>query len=131
VKLSDARQASEDFSGKASEIVRQLGLAGLAVVWIFKEGTSTNPVLDPKLIHAAILIVISLILDFSQYLVSHAIWSAYFRRQENKGKDLDDNVYPSSFINWPNLILFYAKSVVLLIAYAFYILPYLSWKLVK
>src|SRR6478672_3157292 len=36
MKLSKYRETGEYFSGKASEIVRQLILAGIAIIWVFK-----------------------------------------------------------------------------------------------
>ena len=36
MKLKDAREFYYFNSGKTSDLVRQLGLAGIAVVWIFK-----------------------------------------------------------------------------------------------
>ena len=36
MKLSEYKKTYEDFSGKASNVVRQLSFAGIAVIWIFK-----------------------------------------------------------------------------------------------
>jgi len=54
MKLEDVRQAYEDLSGKASDIVRQLSLAGLALVWLFHAGSDKTLTLDKILLRAAI-----------------------------------------------------------------------------
>ena len=36
MKLKDAREIYYFYSGKTSDLVRQLGLAGIAVIWLFK-----------------------------------------------------------------------------------------------
>jgi len=36
MKLAQARGHYEYFSGKASDISRQLGFAGIALIWVFK-----------------------------------------------------------------------------------------------
>ena len=36
MKLSDYRETYYEFSGKASDVTRQLAFAGIAIVWIFK-----------------------------------------------------------------------------------------------
>jgi sugar/nucleoside kinase (ribokinase family) len=54
MKLSEVRDAYETLSGKASEIARQLSLAGIAVIWIFKSGTDQAPSIDQHLLRAPV-----------------------------------------------------------------------------
>jgi hypothetical protein len=130
VTLKDARDAYEALSAKASEIVRQLSLAGIGIAWLFRNTVSGTDSLDPKLINASFFIVIALGLDLLQYLTSSTIWLQYFRYKEKHGAKLDTEFDAPAWINWPSFFFFYLKSLALLIAYALYIIPYLWWRFV-
>jgi hypothetical protein len=128
MKLEDARAAYEALSGKASDIIRQISLAGVGLIWIFKSGTGASLSLDPPLLKAAFFIFLSLLFDFLQYLLGTAIWFAYFRYKEKQGtKESADFLAPPA-LNWPTWGLFYLKSAMMLIAYGCYIIPYLASK---
>ena len=43
MKLKDARDLYYFYSGKTSDLVRQLGLAAIAVIWIFKFEVGGTP----------------------------------------------------------------------------------------
>jgi hypothetical protein len=64
MKLGDARAAYEALSGKASDIVRQLSLAGVGLIWLFKTGTGSPATLDIHLLRAALFIFLALLFDF-------------------------------------------------------------------
>lgn len=84
MKLEDARNAYEEFSAKASDIVRQISLAGVGLIWIFKSGTGSALSLNPPLLKAALFIFLSLLFDFLQYFVGAIIWFVYFRHKEKQ-----------------------------------------------
>ena len=92
MKLGDIRDAYEALSGKASETVRQLSFAGVALVWLFRSESSGVPGLDHHLVSAALLFFLALVLDFLQYLSGTVIWHIYFRRKEKLGVGLEDEV---------------------------------------
>jgi hypothetical protein len=100
MKLSEARDAYETLSGKASEIARQLSLAGIAVIWVFKSGTDQAPSIDQHLLRAALFIALALSFDFLQYLVGTTIWFVYFRKKEKEGKRLDGEPQAPAWFNW-------------------------------
>ena len=129
LKLSDVRSAYVEASKKVSDIVRQLGLAGIALVWVFKGGTGTVVNLDPKLITAALWITVALALDFSQYLITTYVWFFFFRHKEKQNPDLEQELLPPAEMNWPNLTFFLLKNVALLLAYCRFLIPYIWWKL--
>jgi len=79
MKLDDAREFYYFFTGKTSEIVRQLALAGIAVIWIFKIGQNQIP---SELLLPLYLIAVTLVLDFLQYFVAATIWGVFSRHQE-------------------------------------------------
>jgi hypothetical protein len=127
MKLEDARGAYESLSGKASDIVRQISLAGVALVWVFRTTTSVSiPTisLDPRLLRAAVFIFIALLFDFLQYLLGTIIWFVYFRYKENKRTKASDEFLAPPQLNWPTWSLFFLKSAMMLIAYAVYIIPF-------
>jgi hypothetical protein len=68
MKLGDTRAAYEALSGEASDIVRQLSLAGVGFIWLFKTETGSAAMLDIHLVRAAFLIFLALFFDFLQYL---------------------------------------------------------------
>ena len=128
MKLSDAIAASDAYSGKTSDIVRQKSLAGIALIWVFKSGSADHPRLDVKLVRAALFIAVALIIDLFQYLSSYMIWNSYIARLEREGKVPDDEVFPSPRIFFLNDLLFYSKAVAMMVAYAGFLGPYLLWE---
>jgi hypothetical protein len=132
LKLQDAQSAYEDRSATASQIVRQISLAGIALVWIFRVApNSSSPiqvVLDSGLRRGAFFIFLGLFLDLLQYLVGTIIWFAVFRYQEKRGLEEDDEFYPRAELNWPTWLLFWAKVASVMVAYLAYILPFLVRK---
>jgi hypothetical protein len=129
VNLEDARAAYEALSGKASDIVRQISLAGVGLIWVFKSGTGSSLSLDPPLLKAAFFIFLSLLFDFLQYVLGTTIWFAYFRLKEKQGKKKDDEFLAPKQLNWPAWGLFYLKVATMLVAYGCYIIPFLACKL--
>lgn len=126
--LGDIRNAYEALSGKASEIVRQLSLAGVALVWLFKSGQPDSPKLAGPLVRAALFFFLALVLDFIQYLSGTAIWHIYFSHREHQGEKLEDEVSAPVQLSWPTWIIFYAKSLTVVFAYAWYVIPFLAQK---
>jgi len=126
MKLEDARSAYENLSGKASDIVRQISLAGVGLIWIFKSGAGTSLSVEPQLLKAALFIFLALALDFLQYLLGTTIWFIYFRYRENKRTKETDEFEAPPQLNWPLWALFYLKSAMMLIAYSCYIIPFLA-----
>ena len=126
--LADAKSAYETLSGKASDIVRQLSLAGIAIVWLFRVGSDKAPVIDQNLLRAALFIFLALFLDFLQYLVGTVIWFLYFRYKEKHGATENDEFLAPEKLTWPTWVLFYLKSTMMLVAYAAYIIPFLVGK---
>jgi hypothetical protein len=112
MQLADAKSAYQDLSGKASDIVRQLSLAGVGIVWIFRSG-GDNPAIERDLLRAALFIFSALLCDFLQYFVGTVIWFLYFRSQEKRGVSLTDEVLAPVALTWPTWIIFYLKSVMM------------------
>jgi len=125
MKLKDARDLYYFYSGKTSDLVRQLGLAGIAVIWIFKNEVQGIPKIPEALALPLILIVLGLALDLLQYTVATSIWGVFQRHKEKSGVGEDvDFLAPKQF-NWPTILFFVLKAVSIIVAYA-YLLRYLA-----
>ena len=120
MKISKIRESYEYFSGKVSEIVRQLNLAGIAIIWILRVGKDTGGVqYSPILKWPLILFILSLALDLVQYFYQSAVWgflnTYYFRKHQDEDKDIT----VSGIWNYLALVFFWAKGAVTIVAYIF------------
>ncbi len=117
MKLENCRNTYYEYTGKASEIVRYLGFAGIALVWIFKvEGGGTISIPQP-LIAPSFWLVIGLTLDLFHYVVGSIIWGVYNRYKEKIGTKECDEFIASLKINWPTNFFFWSKIIAIIIAY--------------
>jgi len=117
MKLKDARDNYYFHSGKTSELVRQLGLAGIAVIWLFKFEVQGAPKIPESLFWPLLLIVVGLACDLLQYLVATIVWAVFHRCKERAGVRSDDDFLAPKQINWPALVFFYLKVASLVAAY--------------
>jgi len=108
--LKDVRNSYDYFSGKLSDIVRQLSLAGVAVVWIFRKGNE-GIVIESDLIVPLILFVGALGFDLLHYIYASAAWAIYAHRKEREGHSDSDTVSPHESINWVSLGCFWLKAL--------------------
>ena len=121
MKLSYARECYYSHSGNASSSARQAAFAGIALVWVFNQPTVQDPInLASSLVFALLLLAASLLLDLLQYISSAAIWGFYSRRVEKQLSHRyheDPDISPPAYLNWPGVVCFWAKLVVLVVAY--------------
>jgi len=125
----EVKETYEALSGIASGIVRQLSLAGIALIWLFKTGAPSAPVLEPQLLRAAFFIFIALSFDLLQYLVGTFIWHRYFLLKERERTPPDKTFDAPNWLNWPAWTLFWLKSLSMVVAYSL-ILPFLYGKFI-
>lgn len=123
MKLKDFRDAYYDSSQSLSNISRQLALAGVALVWLFK--TSLLPMttgnistdaglylIQGDLYSALCFFIICLISDFLQYFYKSFIWGVVHTWHDVKtGKNIPnkedtDIKQPWPIINWPAISFF-------------------------
>lgn len=116
--LADYRQTYYDASGKASDNARNLALAGLAIVWIFRTG-DTNPLLPRTLLTPLVLLAAALASDLAQYVAGTLVWGIYYSHLERKfnGRDPDPGFRHPRVLNWPALLFFWLKIVLVGAAY--------------
>lgn len=124
MKLEDSRENYYFFTGKVSDIIRQLGLAGIGLVWVFKVDVGGKPAIPPDLVIAAKWIVIGLGFDLLQYVYGTLAWGIYNGVKERQGTSVDDEFTAPRPINWPTIVFFWLKVVATLVAYR-YILRFL------
>lgn len=118
MKITEMRDAYYEASTKASEIVRQLGLAGIAVVWIFRAGTENGGVKFTNfLLWPLALFVVSLFCDLLQYLYKCLLWGGLNKYHWNKQGENEADVEVSPIWNWPTITLFWLKIIVALAGY--------------
>ncbi|HWR77816.1 MAG TPA: hypothetical protein VN283_11480 [Thiobacillus sp.] len=118
--LKDFRDSYYELSGTASEVSRQLGFAGIAVIWIFKADLPEKAfALAPELYHAGTFIILSLAFDLLQYLFGSLIWGAYWRYKESRGATDKTQIEAPPYFNWPAIVCFWAKLALMVVAYCF------------
>lgn len=125
MNLKDAREHYYTHSGKTSDIARQLGLGAIAIIWLFHSGTADKLAIPALLVLPLQLVVIALACDLIQYAISAVIWSFYHRCKERSGTSEIDVFKAPAALNWPSIFFFYAKVVLIFVAY-WHIFNYLS-----
>jgi len=128
MKLSEYNKKGDEYTGKASEIVRQLLLGGIAFIWVFKETDGPVSKLDAFLFYPAIAICLGLLVDLLQYVIAGYIWKRFFRinerrvtaelRASGQASDAVDAEIKSPKV-YGNLIyvFYYSKILLLVISY--------------
>ena len=117
--LADYREDYYWFSGKASDVARQLAFAGIAFLWIFRVTTDGGPVIPRDLVLPAVLFALALAFDLLQYISATVIWGWFKRSEEKKLKYPDDNPELSApaWYNWPINSIFAVKLICVVLAY--------------
>jgi hypothetical protein len=117
--LADYRVDYEEFSGKASDVSRNLGFAAIATIWIFKNEVvaGTSYALAGDLYWAGIGIALSLACELLQYVVSTAIWGWYWRSNEKEGLKPGAHLDAPAYYLWPGLFFFWTKLALMVVAY--------------
>jgi len=130
VKLKDALDNYYYYTGKTSEIIRQLGFAGIAVVWVFKADVAGRPIVPSELIPAAFLIGAGLTLDLLHYVAGSLIWGVYHRVKEKRKTSQETEFDAPKQINWLTLFFFWSKAIMMIVAYVF-IIRFLYYRLMS
>lgn len=132
MELKKYKEEAQYFTGKLSDINRYLSFAGIAIIWIFEKESQGEYDIPDELIVPLAFFVISLILDFIQYIYGATVWSIFFRYHEKrKEKHPEDEKYKKDDVKAPKFLsnisyfgLFYPKVIINFIGYI-YIINYL------
>ncbi len=84
MKLSDLKKRGDEYTGKASDITRQLIFAGIAIIWLFKSEDNGYTTLDSFLILPLITLSLSIIFDLLHYVTGGIIWKKLYLSEEHK-----------------------------------------------
>ncbi|MER7497042.1 hypothetical protein ABT033_31155 [Streptomyces pharetrae] len=124
--LEKGRAAYYQSSDTASQQTRQLGIAGIAIVWLLSGGLQTSGInLNDTLLKAAICLILALTLDILQYVWKTATFAIWVRLKESEKRlelserNVDDQEVgdaPSVFL-WGVWAFFYLKIMALILGY--------------
>jgi hypothetical protein len=129
MKLVDCQKNKDDYTGLTSGLVRQLAFAAIAIIWIFKYDKPVDHLLPHQLVLPLFIIIISLALDFLQYLVLSCLWIRFFKRKEKElGCNSDEYFEAPSSYPRTGYVFYYLKIIALFCGY-FFIIKYLITKL--
>ena len=124
--IDEGIKESDVYSGKLSDVSRQLAFSGIAIIWIVRspEKADLHELWHPLLLAPLGFLVFALALDLFHYLSMSIFWHRWYRRAEIQNDTLRKENQPekSDFpvsslpinIGW---WLFYSKSAVVLLAY--------------
>jgi len=73
-----------------------------------------------------LLIFVALLFDLMHYLAGTALWFGYFRHKERTEIGLEDEFLAPVWLNWPTWILFSLKVACTILAYCWFIIPFLA-----
>lgn len=129
MKISELRDCYYESSGKVSEIIRQLALAGIATIWILKVGTDSGGIKYSKSLLCPLgVFVFCLGLDLLQYVYKTALFGFLNHHYWRKHRDNDKEIKFAEKWNWPALFFFWLKTVMMVSGYAM-LIRYIGAKL--
>ncbi len=117
--LKEYRADYYTFSGKVSDLSRQLAFAAIAIIWLFKTDTAGQLTIPHELVLPSILIVLALGLDLLQYCWATVTWYAVYRRLEKRGVSETEEITHSEWLVLPMSLIFWLKVALVAIAYCF------------
>jgi hypothetical protein len=131
MQLSDYLETSEWYSGKLSDVARQLAFAGIAVVWVFKISNGTLLTVPKDLIPPLVLFVAGLGFDLLQYMAGAIVWGLFVWVKEKKHPDAsqDPELERPSCLKLPISTFFVLKLIAVVCAY--YLLIKYFWSIWK
>jgi hypothetical protein len=116
-KLKDLKEDFYAFSSKTSDITRQLALAGIAIIWIFKISSAQKIELAPSTVPILKLLIVSLLLDFCHAFIPSITYGILSNGHRKNGKTDESEVAYSLWWTLPEWFFFIAKIALLLWAY--------------
>ena len=119
MRLEDLRENYQYHSKRASDIVRYLGFAGIALIWALRATLDGQPPTFPLgLILPGFLIILGLAFDLLHYVVATLVWGIYHRcKEKERGVTKQSEFNAPRLINLPANIFFWGKILAMVIAY--------------
>jgi hypothetical protein len=129
MKLEQYKKDAHEFQGLASGLVRQLALAGIALIWIFKIDKPIEHLLPNECYWPLLIFVLTLGFDFLQYFIPSIIWMFFFRYHEKKNNgNVEIELKAKKIYSVPGYFFYIGKVILLFIGYIL-IIKYLLCKL--
>lgn len=116
-KLEDYKKTYQQSTAKASEITRQLALAGIAIIWLFKITDSNgHETISNEFIYPLCFLIATLGLDLMQYVIKGLIWYIFYKYYEHR---IEKNNDIKAHEGLPIIIhlLYWTKIILLIMAY--------------
>lgn len=82
------------YTGKLSEVIRQLALIGFAVMWLFMRPVANSPTVPRTFRLPAAFLLLALVCDFLQYVWGAAGWAWFKEVVYGKPGEDDEQVLP-------------------------------------
>lgn len=114
MNLDDTKDQGNYYSEKSSDILRQLGFAGIAIFWIFKN----DKALHDKLLVPLALILVALSIDLFQYLYGTIVYRIHHVRmskQTNMDRSVEFTIRRLAIV--PITIAFWIKALLTAASY--------------
>jgi len=114
--LKDFQTQYEYFSGKASDVTRQIAFATIAIIWIFRNPNPGGQIIPKELLLPLYLLLITLVLDLLHYIVGSVIWGIFCEIKEgavNKGTILPEKVDAPNILRYAVTFFFFLKIICL------------------
>lgn len=116
MKINDVARAKDLFTGKASDVVRQLAFAGIAVIWLVRADKSPHPI-PPYLVPVLALFSIALACDLLQYTIASLIWSVFYRKKLSENLAENTDFEEPAWLPLPGYVLFTLKVITAVVAW--------------
>lgn len=130
-------ESFQRYASKTSDLVRQLALAGIAVVWVLRNASGSTPQLLPELRWAAGLLMLTLAIDLAHYVIGTMAAESRLddigqqeREALQNGKTWPTDAWrlPPSFPQARMQIMFWGKLGTLAVSYAI-LLVYMAFRM--
>lgn len=128
MKLANTREYYAYYSSETSKIVRQLGFAGIGIIWLFRIADSGDHIIPVELINPTLLITFALTMDLLHYIVGTIVWGAYNRYKEKSDTAEEMEFLAPRQINWVGNTFFWLKVIIMVAAY-YFLLKFLAYKM--
>ena len=120
MKLEKCRETFYEFSRMLSDNARKLAFAGIAIVWIFKQGENGSYTIPEALKTVMLMFVVSLSFDLLQYIWQTAVWGSFYTYKEKKlNHDENADFLAPTIFNKVAYVIFWFKTIALVIGYVF------------
>ena len=117
--LQRYREDFYTYSGKASDVSRQLAFAAIAIIWLFKKDTASQLTIPQELILPGIFIVSALAVDLLHYCLGALTWYLFYRSKEREKVSETAEIQHSEWLERPISFLFWIKIILVIVAYWF------------